>query len=112
LITSSFSTEALLSIPTWIVLAYCASDDRALVGAHRGAAGKQRGAEGIHLYGPANLGFWIPRVARRIIDTGKVLGGIAILENAYDRAAKNPARRAGADRWPGRTRAAARGEAA
>jgi len=50
--------------------------------------GKQRGAEGIHLYGPANLGFWIPRLARRIIDTGKVLGGIAILENAHDRAAK------------------------
>ena len=50
--------------------------------------GKQRGAEGIHLYGPANLGFWIPRVARRIIDTGKVLGGLAILENAYDRAAR------------------------
>lgn len=50
--------------------------------------GKQRGAEGIHRYGPANLGVWIPRVARRIIDTGKVLGGLAILENAYDRAAK------------------------
>jgi len=50
--------------------------------------GKQRGAEGIHLYGPANLGYWIPRVARRIIDTGKVLGGLAILENAYDRAAR------------------------
>lgn len=50
--------------------------------------GKQRGAEGIHLYGPANLGTWIPQVARRIIDTGKILGGIAIVENAYDRAAK------------------------
>jgi hypothetical protein len=50
--------------------------------------GKQRGAEGIHLYGPANLGVWIPQVARRIIDTGKVLGGLAILENAYDRAAR------------------------
>ena len=49
--------------------------------------GKQRGAEGIHLYGPANLGTWIPLVARRIIDTGKVLGGIAIVENAHDRAA-------------------------
>jgi hypothetical protein len=49
--------------------------------------GKQRGAAGIHLYGPANLGTWIPRVARRIIDTGKILGGIAIIENAYDRAA-------------------------
>jgi hypothetical protein len=50
--------------------------------------GKQRGAEGIHLYGPSNLGVWIPRVARRIIDTGKVLGGLAIIENAYDHAAK------------------------
>ncbi len=50
--------------------------------------GKQRGAEGIHRYGPANLGSWIPKVARRIIDTGKVLGGLAILENAFDRAAR------------------------
>ncbi len=50
--------------------------------------GKQRGAEGIHVYGPANLGTWIPLVARRITDTGKVLGGIAIVENAYDRAAR------------------------
>jgi len=50
--------------------------------------GKQRGAEGIHRYGPANLGSWIPQVARRIIDTGKVLGGLAILENAFDRAAR------------------------
>jgi hypothetical protein len=50
--------------------------------------GKQRGAEGIHLFGPANLGTWIPRVAQRIIDTGKVLGGLAIVENAYDHAAR------------------------
>ncbi|MBK5248613.1 MAG: hypothetical protein JJE50_04125 [Actinomycetales bacterium] len=50
--------------------------------------GKQRGAEGVHLYGPANLGVWIPQVARRIVETGKVLGGLAIIENAYDRAAK------------------------
>jgi len=50
--------------------------------------GKQRGAEGIHRYGPANLGVWVPRVARRVLDTGKVLGGLAIVENAYDRAAK------------------------
>lgn len=50
--------------------------------------GKQRGAEGIHVYGPAHLGTWIPRVARKIIDTGKVLGGLAIVENAYDRAAR------------------------
>ncbi|MFD2090008.1 nickel pincer cofactor-dependent isomerase, group 22 [Blastococcus deserti] len=50
--------------------------------------GKRRGAEGIHAYGPANLGVWIPRVARRIVDTGKVLGGLGIIENAYDRAAQ------------------------
>ncbi|MGH3425510.1 MAG: DUF2088 domain-containing protein, partial [Nocardioidaceae bacterium] len=50
--------------------------------------GKQRGAEGIHLYGPSNLGVWIPQVARRVIDTGKILGGLAIVENAYDRAAE------------------------
>ena len=50
--------------------------------------GKQRGAEGIHLFGPANLGIWIPQVARRIVETGKVLGGLAIVENAYDRAAR------------------------
>jgi hypothetical protein len=50
--------------------------------------GKQRGAEGIHIHGPANLGVWIPPVAKRIVETGKVLGGLAIIENAYDRAAR------------------------
>jgi hypothetical protein len=50
--------------------------------------GKQRGAEGIHSYGPRSLGIWIPRVARRIVETGKVLGGLAIVENAFDRAAE------------------------
>lgn len=50
--------------------------------------GKQRGAEGIHRFGPANLGVWIPPVARRIVETGKVLGGLAIVENAHDRAAR------------------------
>jgi hypothetical protein len=50
--------------------------------------GKQRGAEGIHRFGPANLGIWIPQVARRIIETGKILGGLAIVENAFDRAAR------------------------
>jgi hypothetical protein len=50
--------------------------------------GKQRGAEGIHRHGPRNLAVWVPRVARRIIETGKILGGLAIVENAYDRAAE------------------------
>jgi hypothetical protein len=50
--------------------------------------GKQRGAEGIHRYGPANLAVWVPRVARRVVETGKILGGLAIIENAHDRAAR------------------------
>lgn len=50
--------------------------------------GKQRGAEGIHSYGPRNLAVWVPRVARRIVESGKVLGGLAIVENAFDRAAE------------------------
>src|SRR4051795_8520917 len=50
--------------------------------------GKQRGAVGIHSYGPRSLAVWVPRVARRIIETGKVLGGLAIVENAFDRAAE------------------------
>lgn len=50
--------------------------------------GKQRGAEGIHSYGPSNLAVWVPRVARRIVESGKVLGGLAIVENAFDRAAE------------------------
>jgi hypothetical protein len=49
--------------------------------------GKQRGAEGIHRFGPRNLAVWVPRVARRILDSGAVLGGLAIVENAFDRAA-------------------------
>jgi hypothetical protein len=50
--------------------------------------GKQRGAEGIHRFGPANLAIWVPAVAKRVVETGKILGGLAIIENAYDRAAR------------------------
>jgi hypothetical protein len=50
--------------------------------------GKRVGAESIHRFGPANLGTWIPRAYARIRDTGKVLGGLGIVENAYDRAAQ------------------------
>jgi hypothetical protein len=50
--------------------------------------GKQHGAEGIHRHGPRNLAVWVPQVARRIVESGKVLGGLAIVENAYDRAAE------------------------
>jgi hypothetical protein len=74
--------------------------------------GKQRGAEGIHRFGPANLGVWVPQVARRIVDTGKVLGGLAIVENAYDRAAGSTWSPPGRHRRPGRGGAAERGQAA
>ncbi|WP_020579143.1 hypothetical protein [Actinopolymorpha alba] len=50
--------------------------------------GKQRGAEGIHLYGSAGLARWIPAVARHIVDTGRVLGGLGIVENAHERTAR------------------------
>ncbi|MGH3099193.1 MAG: hypothetical protein ACRDMV_24680 [Streptosporangiales bacterium] len=50
--------------------------------------GKRRGAEGIHRYGPRNLGTWIPPVAHLLVEAGNILGGVAIVENAYDRAAQ------------------------
>lgn len=50
--------------------------------------GKQRGAESIHAYGSPNLARWVPLVARRIVDSGRVLGGLAIVENAHERTAR------------------------
>lgn len=48
--------------------------------------GKQRGAQVIHSYGTRGLAELMPRAARFIVDkTGKIGGGLAILENAYDR---------------------------
>jgi hypothetical protein len=50
--------------------------------------GKQRGAQTIHSYGTRGLVELMPRAARLMIDkTGKIVGGLAILENAYDRTA-------------------------
>jgi hypothetical protein len=50
--------------------------------------GKQRGAQTIHSYGTRGLAELMPRTARFIIEkTGKILGGLAVLENAYDRTA-------------------------
>ncbi len=50
--------------------------------------GKHRGAAGIHAYGSRGLARWVPEVARRIVGTGKVLGGLAIIENALERTAR------------------------
>ncbi len=50
--------------------------------------GKQRGAQVIHSYGTRGLAELMPRAARFMIDkTGKIAGGLAVLENAYDRTA-------------------------
>jgi hypothetical protein len=50
--------------------------------------GKQRGAQTIHSYGTRGLADLMPRAARCMIETtGLFLGGLAVLENAYDRTA-------------------------
>ena len=46
--------------------------------------GKHRQALAVHRYGIYGLRELIPLVARDILATGKVLGGIGIVENAYD----------------------------
>lgn len=50
--------------------------------------GNQRGAEAIHAYGAAMLARWVPEVARKIMGAANVLGGLAILENAFDETAR------------------------
>lgn len=50
--------------------------------------GKQPMAEAIHARGPDGLRALIPPVARRIIERGRVLGGLAILENAAHQTAE------------------------
>lgn len=50
--------------------------------------GKQRGAVGIHSRGSQGLARWIPEVARSIVDSGRILGGLAIVENAFERTAR------------------------
>jgi hypothetical protein len=50
--------------------------------------GKQRGAQTIHSYGTRGLAELMPRAARCMIEsTGRILGGIAVLENALDETA-------------------------
>jgi hypothetical protein len=50
--------------------------------------GKQRGAQTIHSYGTRGLVELMPRAARCIVEaTGKIVGGLAILENQYDQTA-------------------------
>lgn len=44
--------------------------------------GKQHGAEALHSYGPAQMARLIPAVARHVVDTGVVLGGLGLVENS------------------------------
>ncbi len=47
--------------------------------------GKEKQASAIHRHGIYGLSTLIPQVAKRVFLTDKILGGIALVENAYDR---------------------------
>jgi len=49
--------------------------------------GKHVQAETIHSYGAGGLREHMPSVARRLLATGKVIGGLAVVEDAYDQTA-------------------------
>ena len=46
--------------------------------------GKEKQASAIHSYGVYGLDELIPVVAKQILFTGKIIGGLAIVENAFD----------------------------
>lgn len=46
--------------------------------------GKEKQASAIHRYGVYGLSVLIPLTAKQFFSTGKILGGIALVENAYD----------------------------
>ncbi|HEU5012033.1 MAG TPA: lactate racemase domain-containing protein [Roseiflexaceae bacterium] len=50
--------------------------------------GKRRGAVTVHSHGPAGLRDLIPPLARLVVNTGKVLCGVALLEDASERTAE------------------------
>jgi len=47
--------------------------------------GKEKGANAIHKYGVYGLSELLPPASGKIFSTRKILGGIALIENAYDR---------------------------
>ncbi len=47
--------------------------------------GKEKGAEAIHHYGVRGLKELLPLAAANILSTGKIIGGIALIENAHDK---------------------------
>jgi hypothetical protein len=46
--------------------------------------GKERQASVVHRFGVYGLTDLIPLIAEKILSTGKIIGGIALVENAYD----------------------------
>lgn len=46
--------------------------------------GKEKQASAIHDYGVYGLSDLIPEVAKKVLSTGKIIGGIALVENASD----------------------------
>jgi hypothetical protein len=50
--------------------------------------GKTRTAEAIHAYGPSGLRDLMPLAARIVVEKGRVIGGLAVLENAYHQVAE------------------------
>ncbi|MAG36266.1 MAG: DUF2088 domain-containing protein, partial [Dehalococcoidia bacterium] len=50
--------------------------------------GKHRGAQMVHSYGTAGLSRSLPSASQLMVRHANVLGGLAILENAYDHTAK------------------------
>lgn len=49
--------------------------------------GKERQASALHSFGIYGLKTLMPKVGRRILETGKILLGVGIVENAYDQTA-------------------------
>jgi len=50
--------------------------------------GKIRTAEAVHAHGPAGLRDLMPQAARLVVEKGRVIGGLAVLENAYHQVAE------------------------
>jgi len=47
--------------------------------------GKQKGAEVVHSYGPLLLGRMVEQIGRTVLARAKILFGVGLVENAYDR---------------------------
>ena len=46
--------------------------------------GKEKQASAVHRYGVYGLSVMVPLIAKQVLSSGKIIGGIALVENAYD----------------------------